>query len=202
MYTERQLFEWQKILEPSLYSNINIIAENIDDKDLFFDIGANVGSITEGLLKIKNNLNCVLVEPVSDFYEYCRNKFKENSNVEIYNCGISYKNAKCSMNIDQYNYGYTRTVLNENGESQLYSFEYFIKNIVKREPDFIKIDVEDHGIEVMLGLIPYLHTSKKCPKILIEKGWDQKYEKIITEYYEINFGYNIIEFEKDFLLKK
>jgi FkbM family methyltransferase len=196
------LKEWEERLRPSLQSNIQLISENIHEKGVFYDIGANVGLVTEGLLAIKPKVRCYLFEPVKEFYQFAEQKFLNKSNVFVENVGISYKECYSTMNIDPGNYGYTKTNIDVNGDSKLITLDYYIQHISKVEPDFIKIDVEDHGVEVMIGMLNYLYKTSSRPSILFETGWDKKYEKIISEYYNINFGYTITQYDNDLLLKK
>ena len=78
---------------------------NRDKRNLIIDVGANIGSYSEKLIKILNNIEIVLFEPNTENYNILINKFIEVENVSIQKYGLSDKKGVTKLFSDLYGSG-------------------------------------------------------------------------------------------------
>lgn len=193
--------QWEQRLLPSLRPVIDIITERIPYNGILLDIGANVGLVTEEVLKVKPNITSWLFEPVKKYFEVCEEKFKYSSNVRVLNVGLSDTYRTSEMYVDTFNWGYNQ-ITNREGSSRFLPFSAFARAFNIQHVDFIKIDVEGHEVEVLEGMIPYLDHCSIKPDILMETGWDEQREKTITEHLQQRYGYYIKYYQHDLLFTR
>jgi len=122
---------------------INILKEN--NIKTFADVGANVGGVSDVLLKNINSIQIgYLIEPQKDNYKFLFERYKNNTKIVCLNFGIYYGKTfanfwRCDRNVG----GYTVIKNNDNFAQieetcQLFELEFFnFKSI-----DFLKMDVE------------------------------------------------------------
>jgi FkbM family methyltransferase len=159
---------------------------------LAFDIGANVGKCTELLLNKYEKV--IAVEPIKLHYELLKNKFI-NQNVELINAVVSAdRENKLFFECDTISTLEKDWVLNSR-----FSNNYVWKNPIQINsitiddiidqygiPDFIKIDVEGHELEVITGFLKnckpliafewaeeFLEKTKECINILNKKSYNK-----------------------------
>lgn len=161
------------------------IEENNIDKISFIDIGGNVGKFFDELSKKYTIENCIVVEPSKKLYNYMVDKFKNNFQVVIHNCGISNENGLFEFNDDGIDYWSEREfdnsinlgifrMQNNLGETQFYTMDYFMENYNTIDPKkitFIKIDTENKDLYVLRDLKNYLEKNKIRPLILFENNF-------------------------------
>lgn len=204
----QQLIDWNNKLLPSLQENINIILKYLPDNGILYDIGANTGAITEEILKVKPNIEAYLFEPVTEIYEFCRDKFKDNPNITVENLALSNVNGKCKVHTHGDNRGFNQIELTEedSGIKTRTLLDHVILNKLPYNIDFIKIDVEGHEVQVLEGISYYLLGASilgvlKLPYILCEIGWYRDKEDEMFNTFKELYGYEIERFDRDVLLK-
>jgi len=196
--------EWEDRLRPSLSEVIDIICEYIPEDGHLLDVGANVGLVTEEVIKRKPGVVATLFEPVKQFYDHCREKFDLCDNVGVFNYALSNEDGKAFIIKDDFNYGYNQITKNEQSEQiTLIKFDTFLSPILTVDScptiDFIKIDTEGHEIPVIEGMFKYLFYCEKLPVILMEKGWDLDKEYRFAQQMEKRYGYKTKIFNNDIL---
>jgi hypothetical protein len=72
---ENSIKKWERKIKRINLENNDILSKLLHDDDVFVDVGANTGSVTEELLKRKKLSLCILFEPIPVYYNYCKEKF-------------------------------------------------------------------------------------------------------------------------------
>ena len=132
---------------------INLLSHVINDETVVYDIGANIGYHTLGFASKAKHVYAF--EPNNKNYKLLQANTGIHKNVTTYNFGVSDKN------IDSFIEDFEPGVLNNYGElhlsnsgqpCKLVKLDDFIKKENLPEPQVIKIDVEGHEYEVLMGL--------------------------------------------------
>ena len=145
----------------------------IKSGDLVFDVGANIGDMTDIFLSCGAIVICF--EPVKSCVDILNNKFIGNNNVIIHNIGLANTDATIPFylsnggsTISTFSYEYTKSGLfTKHGASWGEGIEIScstLDTMINKHgiPDFCKIDVEGFELSVISGL------SKKIPCISFE----------------------------------
>jgi FkbM family methyltransferase len=187
-------------------NEINYIIKNLDEGKVAVDIGAHKGGYLYWMRKnVKQNGKVFAFEPQLKLYNYLKQllellKFK---NVIIENMGISSEEGDVILLIPKNKKGNSpgaRIDYIDDGtqyeELKIHTTtldEYFFNR--QLFPDLIKIDVEGHEKQVLLGGINLLKTSK--PKIIMECENRHLTEGSIYDVFNILFelGYQGYYFE-------
>ena len=199
--------------------NTQIIISKLKTNDCFIDIGSNVGyfSLLASIL-VKMNGRVIAFEPIKKLYKQIKFSKKINSynNIKIYNFGLSDKNIKEKIYLQEKNIAsssiYKKNILNFSffrgfifkklfETKNLIKFENIVlkklDNLIKCKVDFIKIDVEGEEYPALLGMKQILKKYK--PKLIIEisnfglkKNYPVKiYEFLYKLKYDIYLNYNL-----------
>ena len=199
--------------------NTQIIISKLKTNDCFIDIGSNIGyfSLLASIL-VKMNGRVIAFEPIKKLYKQIKFSKKINSynNIKIYNFGLSDKNIKEKIYLQEKNIAsssiYKKNILNFSlykgfifkklfEKKNLIKFENIVlkklDNLIKCKVDFIKIDVEGEEYPALLGMKQILKKYK--PKLIIEindfvlkKNYSVKiYEFLYKLKYDIYFNYNL-----------
>jgi FkbM family methyltransferase len=139
-------------------------------KNLVFDIGANRGNMTEFFLRNSNRVVCF--EPNPSLIEHLRNRFSYISKERIIfdDRGISDKEGKKIFNISNADTisTFSEEWINKSRFTGKYNWGASIEvetttidSIIEQYgiPDFVKIDVEGHELEVIKGFTKTLSET-------------------------------------------
>ena len=178
-----------------------ILTKLIDANNIncFVDIGANCGIYSFKLASHFENLKIFAFEPNKEAYEKFTKSLKVNSsisnNIKIFNFGLSDKKSKLKMR-SKVKYGYSQTggsVIHDNksyNDVNIYDADFEIGdeklNLINSNIA-IKIDVEGHEFDVLLGLKKLLKNNN-C--ILQIELFDSNFEK--SNNFLINNNFKII----------
>ena len=199
--------------------NTQIIIRKLKTNHCFLDIGSNIGyfSLLASIL-VKMNGRVIAFEPIKKLYKQIKFSKKINSynNIKIYNFGLSDKNIKEKIYLQEKNIAsssiYKKNILNFSfykgfifkklfEKKNLIKFENIVlkklDNLIKCKVDFIKIDVEGEEYPALLGMKQILKKYK--PKLIIEinnfalkKNYSVKiYEFLYKLKYDIYLNYNL-----------
>ena len=173
----------------------NFLKKNKLKVNLFFDVGAHLGSYTN--LILKNNINCksIMFEPQTDIFKKLKKLYKNKKNATIFNYAISNKNGFKKLYVNQHDLTSTFLKFNFDNRYLNYKAKLFnstviemtkkieivktktIKNFISEKKikkiDLIKIDTEGHELEVLVGI------GKKINKVkyfLVEFHNDRVYQ--------------------------
>jgi len=137
---------------------------NIDAK-LVLDVGANVGDVTLAALKTYPACRVICFEPVDTTFEILKRRLTPYADrVTIFREALSSVNGKSEINITSFHgansiepQSLMHSTLNphvtEVGKQQisLARLDDFAKNFPNQKIDIMKIDVEGHELEVIIG---------------------------------------------------
>lgn len=201
---------WEEWLRPTIQNNVNLVKEHIEYGSTFIDVGANTGLFTQMLiddLGIDHFNKIVLFEPVSYLASECINKFSKYSNVQVEEIALGDSNCKTTILASSINLGYNKIYSpgmeihpHEKIEINCIKFDSWIKNNKLNDVDFIKIDAEGYDTNIILGMMSWLSSLKKRPKILFEINWYPDIETNVINIMNTELNYKIIKFDSDVLL--
>lgn len=181
------------------FYNSFLAIEDLSEKPLVFDVGANKGNKAYAFARMGYNVICL--EPEKKSLETLNYRFKNNQQVKIVPKGVSDSNKIIKLHIHDYRSGYNTfsdkwvNHLHDNGKERVgknidilesYDVETTTLDQLIEEfgmPLFVKIDVEGHELEVVSGLskkVPYISFEANLPEFLKES------QKIIEHFCSIN----------------
>ena len=190
---------------------ISFLEKEIDNNDIniFIDIGAHMGFYSINFSKKK--IRIYSFEPIKNNYD----QFKENilinkiNNIVSFNCALSNKKSAIQMWVPNKDKTAGFAIYNEKDEAlkkykkhHIYS-EYSKSDLgdnllnFKNNKIAIKIDVERHEEEVLLGLTELLKTNRIIIQIEI---FDERKEKIFEILNDRNY-FLIKSIGKDYFFK-
>jgi FkbM family methyltransferase len=157
----RYINKYKKFYELKLLEKIKSLSVVGD----YIDIGSNIGNHTIFFSKFCKANKVYSIEIDSNIFSILQKNIEINniSNVDLLNIGISDKKgfAKVSK-IDEKNIGKTKIIPGD-GEIKVEKLDTLFEN---KKIDLIKIDVEGHEYEVLLGASNILTSCK--PILIIE----------------------------------
>ncbi len=128
-------------------------AYDLDKNSIVFDVGGYLGQWSESI-QAKYQCSIFIFEPVKSFYEKCRDKFKDNNQVKVYNVGLSNENKHADIPVAQDAsslYKKSDTVEKiELRKASDFIMENGIKNI-----DLMKINIEGEEYNLLDDLIAH-----------------------------------------------
>jgi len=135
----------------------------INEGDLCFDIGANIGNRTEVFLNLKARV--VSVEPVKETYAILEKRFGRHQNSTILQLGLGSEVAQKNIHISEISEvcTFSDPFIEKYKNQQEFNIEWNTLQLVNIStldqlisdygtPDFCKIDVEGYELEVLKGL--------------------------------------------------
>ena len=159
--------------------------EHINNNSIILDIGANIGDVTDVIMK-KYNPNIYCYEPNISCYNYMLKRFKKNSKIKIFNVAVSNFSGKTflyfhnkSTNISEFNERSSlkkeKDGLDINKKIEVNCIN--IKEILEKhnQIDLIKIDIEGSEYEVMPEIIK---NKDKIKMVLCETHGNPDGKKI------------------------
>lgn len=179
-FIQKHIVDNNNFFEEELLLDLN---QYIPEKSVIFDIGANIGNHTL-YWSIKTHAEKVYsFEPVESTYKILEKNIMLNnlSNVNIFNVGCSDKDEYADfLTYRMENIGDTHLVSKNDGAMRLVRLDNFITDLQRL--DFIKIDVEDYEVKVLLGMENIIKNFE--PVIFIESYPDyfQSVDALMHEY--------------------
>lgn len=178
-----------KIKEKKGYYEIEVLkkfGKYIPQDSVIYDIGANIGNHTVYFHKYMNPKKIYSFEPIKEIYDVLIKNIENNNikDVVTFNKAVGNIEGKVRMEIDNNNLGASKIVEEDIGDIQVVS----IDNTNLEGPNFIKIDVEEYELKVLLGM---KNTLIKYKPIIWIEIFPHNFEKI-NEYLD-NIGYEIVE---------
>lgn len=177
---EDELKTWDRKLRSSSHNNVMKIIAYLPQDGIFFDIGANIGTVTAMVLEKRPECSCYLFEPVPRYFDYCIRRFAGKKKVLIENLALGEKNGELDLFVDGQNFGWN-TQISEKTTAGMYkinvkkiSLDHFCAAEGVERIDLIKIDVEGAEYSVLKGMRETIRNLKKKPIILCEIAWGAK----------------------------
>ena len=130
---------------------------------IIFDVGANVGNYSRGIIKEFQNINFQLYsfEPSKETFFELKKSFKNIPNINLYNLGFGEENGVKTLFYDKKKSGlasmYNRRLLhfgvkmNLRESIEINTIDDFCKKNRIQEIDFFKLDTEGHELSILNG---------------------------------------------------
>jgi FkbM family methyltransferase len=155
----------------SIKNELHSLIKFIPNGKIFVDVGGNKGLYTQGILDIYKPQKIHVFEPSKINIEILKKKFKDNESIVINGCGLSNINSNAVLYSNNNGSGLgslTKRKLDHFGidfsveeNVELIRFDdYWANNIDDDVIDLLKIDVEGHELEVLLGVGEKIHNIK------------------------------------------
>lgn len=178
---------------------------DLNEFDLFLDIGSYIGYYSLYLSSKYNNLKVLTFEPIIESFKQIEESKKINKfhQIEIFNCALSNKDGEQKFWCTDLNKKSGFSLLNEDDYKQEVEFNnYDYDNLsfrkikteifdnkfkIENKLVFVKIDVERHEYEALLGASNFL--SKSNNKIFLQIEIVDRYkDKVLNLLKEYNFN--------------
>jgi FkbM family methyltransferase len=199
-------FENVFLVEAWFSNLINILTRDFENKDIFVDVGVNVGQTMLKVKSVRSDLNYIGFEPNSACVYYVNELIRVNEfeGVSIYPVGLGGENGIVKLYADNV-YASGATVI-KNFRKKGKEIKYELNIVVYKGDEFllnkdsnikvIKIDVEGFESEVLAGMIGTIQLHR--PVIICEvlpvydKNNSERFERQIKlqEILKAN-GYNV-----------
>lgn len=162
---------------------LDSILSRIKDKDVFWDIGANIGIHSLTIKKLKPKVKCIAFEP---YYKNFHNLYDNVAinpqlNIVMVNLALGDKLGLSSLYTTENNSGRTgvlkaplTTLINI--KIPVFSSDILIKSDLVPIPNIIKIDTEGNELAVLKGLGSFLNDS--TIHTIIFESFDNSHEII------------------------
>lgn len=164
-------YKWHS---PSINFLEKLIVDNFSDKDVWIDIGANLG--LRSLYALSSGVKVFFIEPNKELNEINERRCKLNDfkNYQFFETGISNKKGELEFFIDESSYNSTfETQLIDNLQIEkkeivkIDTLDNIFEELMKEFKNvFVKIDVEGHENKVIEGANHFIETLN--PTMLIE----------------------------------
>lgn len=201
---------WENELRGSIQYNVDLISSYLKNGDVYVDVGANTGLLTNMIIEKmgeKNLSKVILFEPVPYLAEECRKKFIGRSDIIVNEFALSDTTGETTILASNTNLGYNKIykdgmaiMSHEKYTIHCETFTTWAKENNIYEVDFVKIDAEGHDVNVIRGMIGWLHTTLKKPYILFEVNWYPNLEEELVIEMQDLFGYTAVKHKQDILL--
>ncbi len=162
---EEGSFFSQSLFQNNAYFGNDIIGK-LNDNDVFAYAGAFNGKHIDRALKNNSNVKIHAFEPSKQWYNYLIDKYKQNSNVSIYNNILWDKKERLRFDVDGANLGLDAHVIN--GEDNKYDslVESINLDSLKHEKlSLIALDVEGSECKALQGAAQIIKSFK--PKLAV-----------------------------------
>ena len=157
---------------------------------VFWDVGANIGVITENLIRTCPNATFCLFEPNPDLTKRLTSLFSAMSNVTVSGVALSDKTARARFNIIPADSSLSTLCATDDDravglEVELQTGDDFLAAHPGCAPSLIKIDVQGHEVEVISGCTNLIATHG--PVIVFEHLFlnDDQLKALVPRRYEL-----------------
>ena len=204
-----------KLFLPEKEAELNILKHLVREGDYVIDVGANIGVYTKNMSTLVGKKGKVIsIEPIPITYEVLKSniKFFKLNNVDTYNLAISDKDGVVKMVIPKSEFGNENYYEAKITSKVVEETEYFkikaasldsLTEVIENTFGFVKIDVEGHELNCILGAKKFLTKSE--PILLIEVSSNP--DDSSSQGYELfkkleNFGYTAYWIDKEKFIKR
>lgn len=156
---------------------INLILKGIPQNGVLLDLGANIGSISIPIAKLRPDIKIIAVEASPRVFEYLDNNVKRNKCTNIYPINKALSTVDNQIvpfysPTELFGKGSLSPVFTDIPENvKTITLDKLVSEYKLPKVDFIKIDVEGFEFQVLSSGLQLL-SGKLSPKILFEfSGW-------------------------------
>lgn len=124
----------------------------IDENSQVIELGGYIGEWTEKLVN-KFNPKLLIIEPIPNFVEVLKYKFKDNLNVTIDNSAISTENKKITLHVLESRTSESIEVSSNKIEVNAYGIQHFVESYNLDKIDLIQVNIECEEYPLLLDWV-------------------------------------------------
>lgn len=185
---------------------LEIIRESLNDPSIFFDVGANIGSITAPIAKT-TKAEIHSFEPSRLSFGYLEKNVRDNQldNVTLNNFAVHSEDRK-EMQFYEAEEKYGNSSLSATYSQQPHyavqtiSLDAYCKRKNISKIDVLKIDVQGYEIEVLKGAQDLLKTTSIATIIFEMESWAEKqagYRAGAAQQFLLDHGYDLFSMQNE-----
>jgi len=204
----REILEYTK----DRFKAINKTINKLECKYIF-DIGANIGYYSRSYALFGNDIEVIAIEPDLRNLSFAASNLNDQSNVSLYQMGLSNKFGRFTLSIPSHNNsrkGEKKSITGNlsalGGENQkgtrFFSGDDFLRfsNIPSDEIGWIKIDVEGFELNVIQGFINTLKRTRAIFEIEINAKLMNLSNSRFSDFKDFMTKYSYIPFVNDVVI--
>lgn len=162
---------------------------------LVLDIGANVGFFSLMIRDLYPKAEIIAVEPVKPIFDCLEANISGDKNAEAVNIGFSNKPAKLKMNFEEAHSDGSSINPNGNIEVKVVTLDNFLTKRKIKRIDILKIDVESHEKEVLLGGQKALAMTKYLVlEITIKNNNHYSISELMSMLYSDKYDFQLVSY--------
>ncbi len=185
------------------FNDMGFLLHLIRPTDVFFDIGANVGTYTV-LAGKAIGVRTVALEPVPITYRYLEDNIRVNrieTEVMALNMGASRRKGQLHFSTDQDSVNHVVLEKSEKSSIVLVPVDA-LDNLIIDVPVLIKVDVEGFEYEVLSGAQRILEASKLKAIIIEINGSGNRYGVSNQAIHQLLLDYGFLPYDYDPFTRK
>ena len=179
---------------------------SMKEKNVFYDIGANIGFFSLLFAKLSKSGIAISFEPCTKIRTLFESN-KKNNNVEsikIFPLAVGKKSSDGFLSLNKFDTGETRFSNNKGEKVKIISLHEFIEN-TKLFPNFLKIDIQGYEIDALLGLLPSLGERKpliffEFAPYLIPNSRTEIFN-VFQHYDELGYNFHLLRAHDEYVLE-
>ena len=169
---------------------------DVNENDVVYDLGANVGVFTKHILNQSPVKEIYIFEPTKRLIPYLEKTFLGLENVRIFEKGISGENKECVFHL--FANSVSNTLLDFNGKNETYegyeiveciNLEDFIKQNNLLSPTIIKMDIESSEYESLNSSTDEFFSTVRLLLLEYHDNIDGRIMLIIERF--LNLGFKV-----------
>jgi len=178
---------------------IEMLLEDLEDDDVVYDIGANVGIYSCFAVAACPNIEVIAFEPHSgNISKLSKNLFNNGESWRCFQIALGEKDEIVTFNLASDTPGESRHSVSTS-EGKIKTMQVKASSLIKQEelpsPNIIKIDVEGAELSVLEGLDGFLHSARV---VYCEvHGGGKDLEEIKEFFYSKGFETSVIQIDEN-----
>ena len=180
---------------------------SLNEKNIFFDVGANIGFFSLLFTKLSQSGIALSFEPCTEIRNILEENKKNNhaDSIKIFPLAVGKKSSDGFLSLNQFDTGETRFSSNEGEKVKIISLHEFIEN-TNLFPNILKIDIQGYEIDALSGLLPSLGERK--PFIFFEftpyliPNWRTEIVNVLEHYRELGYNFHLLRAHDEYVLER
>jgi FkbM family methyltransferase len=169
---------------------------NVNEDDVVYDLGGNVGVFTKYILNESSVKKVYIFEPTKKLIPYLEKTFSGLENVHIFDKGISGENKECVFYL--FNHSVSNTLLDFEGKNETYegseivqcvNLQDFIDKNNLLPPTIIKMDIESSEYESLESSTDDFFSTVKLILLEYHDNVNGKIMPVIERF--LNLGFRV-----------
>lgn len=161
------------------------------------DIGANVGFFSLFCGQQYPQAQIYAFEPIRETYEILCKNIQPSKNIRGINKAISNHNQSLNMSYNSSNSEISQIVANGSERVEAQTLDSFVTDQSISIIDLLKIDAEEHELQVLIGAEKTLERTKYVyVEINLENNNNYTFSQLITRFYSSKYNFQLIGLHK------